>query len=200
MLFVLGCDDDDDNGDGAATATVTATATPEPPGTPDADGPTGVIGVDAAIAAIEAGDFDALTAMAAYQSVECVTTIEGIGGPRECEEGEAEGTIVEAFPAAACEGYFVRDAGPLLEQTLAGGTLYAAAELPNEPRVEPYWPTGEYLLVYGIQQAGITIGTGLVFEDGRIVAVWQSCGPADVLLTRGGEDLPLLLGPLDAAS
>ena len=84
------------------TVPLTPTASPSPTSTtaPDVeDRRTGDATIDAVIEAVEQRDVPALLELTEMQSVACVASMEGLGGPPLCREGEEEGTVVEVFPA-----------------------------------------------------------------------------------------------------
>ncbi len=128
-----------------------------------------------------------------YQRTAC-TSVSEHGGPPLCEPNEVSGTVVSVFPVAQCEGMFLRDARPLIAE-IVHGRLYAVARLRVTPRVLPYWPIGQYLVVVD-ESADRSWGRGLVIEDGMIVAGRSACMNLDTLLEDpSGAQLPLLVPP-----
>ena len=124
------------------TPVPTATGSATPPAWPahhPADTRTGVEEVDAVIAALEAGDVDALVGLALVQELACVPreTLPGIGA-LICEDGEQPEVPLRVFQASVCEGFFLRE--PQLRDHLAGFAdaflgVYAVVEV-QEPRRE----------------------------------------------------------------
>jgi hypothetical protein len=183
------------------TATPTASASPSPTAAttePTPSAPTGIMEVDAVIAAVESRDESALGALLAWQETACETPRGmGAGGPPACEQGEADGTVVRVLPVAGCEGYFVREAGPTLTAFLAdAGDLHSVIEAPNYERPEPYWPVGDVYINFRAVMGGEPVGTRLVVEDGRVVLVFFGCNhrPEELLLD-GGQPLPVIYQP-----
>ena len=178
-----------------------ATATPTPV-QPDADGAVRRSGdptIDLVIEAVERQDVPALLELTELQSVACVASLEGLGGPPLCREGEEEGTIVEVFPAAYCEGVLDHFPGAVLGQFVSAARgLYAVTEGPDEERSVPYWPVGDTFIVFHTESAiGLNAGR-LVLEDGRLVMASFGCpGTPDELASWRGEPLPLVAGPFD---
>jgi len=185
------------------TRTPPASSTPSPrpttAGTP-ASSPTGLMEVDAAIAAVLAGDTPALERLVVLQSAECMSPeVQGLGGPPRCEPGESPGTRVEAFPASQCEGFFVRDPAPVLQQFVSQTVgLHSVVRAPAEPRSEPYWPIGEYWVNFTAEFGPQTAGARLVLEDGALVLAFFGCGHTpESLMEHRGQALPVVLPPLD---
>lgn len=179
----------------------TPTASPSPTSTPVADeeGRTGDATLDAVIDAVEQQDVAALLALVEPQSVECVATQEGLGGPPLCREGEPAGTVVEVFPAAYCEGVLDHFPGTVLGQfvSVARG-LYAVTEGPDEERSVPYWPVGDTFIVFHTESpSGLNAGR-LVLEDGRIVMAAFGCpGTPQEMASWRGQPLPPIAGPFE---
>lgn len=175
-----------------STATPEATATASTSPTPEAD-PTGIAEVDEVIAMVAAKDIPGLVDRVAWIETEC-RTVEGLGGPPRCEDGEAEGTVVRVLPAAACEGYFVREADTLIGSFVQQAQrLHSVVEAPTYERQEPYWPVGDYYINYVADVFGEQVGHRLVIEDGQIALLFFGCNhPPALLLQDGGQDLPVV--------
>jgi len=185
-----------------ATATPAgATATPSPtPEQPDADEEprrSGDPTIDAVIEAVEQQDVAALLELTEMQSVACVASVEGLGGPPLCREGEEEGTVVEVFPAAYCEGVLDHFPGAVLGQFAAAARgLYTVTEGPDEERSVPYWPVGDTFIVFHTQSSVGDSAGRLALEEGRIVMAAFGCpGTPEELASWRGEPLPLIAGP-----
>lgn len=199
-LWLAACDEESDPPvTSTPTATPMATSPAETPGIDGTPPQTGIAVVDAAISAVVARDAEALLGLVRYQEMACIDPdTQGLGGPARCESGEVIGDQVEAFPAAQCEGFWVRDAGPLLAEFIGGTTgLYAVARAPERERGEPYWPVGDYVIVFthewGIGAEGAVT---LVIEDDQLVLINLGCGqsPAEAIEWQG-EPLEVILGP-----
>lgn len=72
----------------------------------DNDDRTGVAEVDRVIEAVEAEDIETLAGMVAYFEQPCGPP-EGIPAPPQCPEGASDGTPVDVWWSATCEGYYV---------------------------------------------------------------------------------------------
>jgi hypothetical protein len=167
---------------------------------PAASPPTGIVEVDAVIAAVLDGDTRALARLVVLQSAECMSPdVQGLGGPPRCEPGESPGTRVEAFPASQCEGFFVRDPAPVLQQFVSQAVgLHSVVRAPAEPRSEPYWPVGEYWVNFTAEFVPQTTGARLVLEDGALVLAFFGCGHTpESLMEHRGRALPVVLPPAD---
>lgn len=195
LAFVFsGCQDEIGNATPtpAMNTVPTSTATSvAPSSTPTAVG-TGIPEVDHVIELVRARDVDGLVRLVEYQSVACVTA-RSAGGPPACLEGESPGTVVTVFPSASCQGLYVRDARPLITATVSL-ELYGAVHTPGLVRRQPYEPLGEYRVVTAERVGSPRMGRALLVESGRVVAVWNSCGPVADLLQPPSSSV--LLGPL----
>lgn len=92
----------------AATPTEeSATLAPQSTSTTDKfhslDTRTGIQEVDAVLDAVESGDPQKLRDEVHYSTLAC-KTVNALGGPPPCQEGEAEGTLVEVLPILGSEG------------------------------------------------------------------------------------------------
>lgn len=190
----VACGDDDDDGDRTPVATLqptfagnpTPAPTDAPAGTPTATaGGTGIASIDAALAALEAGDIAALRAQLQLEAIACVAEPEGIGGPPICEAGEAEGTPVEVLALAQCEGSYGR--APELDAALTrfvaqGVELYAVYRTPD-----PYFPDGDYAIVVSVDDPdAVGAAREVVLNDAGIVGLNYGCAetPEQLVQTR----------------
>jgi len=124
-----------------------AADTSAPVASPTAAQRVGIPAVDRVITAGLAGGAEGLRPLLRYLTTPC-TTREGLGGPPKCAAGEAEGTPVEVFPLGGPEGTFLRAGEPpaFLPSDITG--LYGVYRAALSPRPEPYWPGGEYGVVF----------------------------------------------------
>ncbi len=178
--FSFACGDDDDDTSGA-TPTTAAAASPTPgtstTPTAPAGSPTGESEgtptiVNDIIDAVESGDAAAIEGMLVYTSLECATTVEGLGGPPQCAAGEAAGTEVDVLPTAFCEGSYARpgelNTFPLTENI----TFYAAYRVTDD-----FYPPGDYVVVFSRTEPNIGGETALaiIADDRGIVGVHFGC-------------------------
>jgi hypothetical protein len=95
LVAAIACGTDDDGGASPATPSTplasssagagrTATSAPQGTATPG-DGSSGIPAVDAAVAAMQSGDYAGVEEMFAFHFVACAVDVMGIGGPPECE-------------------------------------------------------------------------------------------------------------------
>jgi len=177
----------DDSGDAAESTPAGASDRTE----------TGIDGVDAAIEAVLAGDAAGLTSLIAYRDEPCLSPTEmGLGG-LPCEGAEAPGTLVSAFPAAACEGYWVREGA--IDGLVSGfveqaESLFAVVEGPSA-EVPDSFPLGDQRLIFAGSVNGRPTGLLAVVEDGHVVSLQVACGTGpERYLTYRDETLPIILG------
>jgi len=216
-VSTVACDETEGPDGTPSATTATATTTTPPPETPSPSatapspptaGPgepevaprrSGDPSIDAVIEAVEQQDVPALLELTEMQSVACVASMEGLGGPPLCREGEAEGTLVDVFPAAYCEGVLDHFPGTVLGQfASAARGPYAVAEGPDEERAVPYWPVGDTFIVFHTESATGDSAGRLVLEDGRIVMAAFGCpGTPEEEVSWRGDALPLIAGPFD---
>jgi hypothetical protein len=142
--------------------------------------------VDEVVAAVLAGDASLQREMIHYTSLPC-RTVEGLGGPPPCREGESEGTIVDVLPVIGGEGAHLRqeeiESWPGLNVT----ELVAAYRLSDQVFADENYPAGEYgLLFSGVSEAeAITVHVW----DGGIVRIDYHMGASleDVIEREAGE-------------
>jgi hypothetical protein len=193
LVAAVGCGDDDDDeaetatGTGTSTGTASATGEPSESETPSATATAGTVTtgdaeLDAVISAVLAGDIDSLVARVQFLTLAC-STATGVGGPPQCADGEAEGTDVQVFPFAACEGeYYRADGVPALFAREIGDEprIYAAFEL-LDLGTETF-PRGDIGILFetptmGAGDLGLLLG---VDGEGNIVNLWRGCAaPAE---------------------
>jgi hypothetical protein len=130
---------------------------------------TGIPEVDTIIDSVLNKDIERLRGLIGYLSLEC-GTLDELGGPPRCEEGEPEGTLVQAFPVGGAEGHYARE--ETIDSTLEFITqvkgLAAVYQFTAEPN-QGGWPAGDYRLVFLPEEEGpitfLTLGVG----EGKIV-------------------------------
>ena len=150
----------------------------------------------------------------------------GGGGPPKCWNvpgaEQVEGTPVEVFPTSACSGEYVarganntRLLSSLLAPGAAGGVglapddrsdaatpggvverVYAIYRVPDSDFEAPYWPAGEYAVVFVNRQADELWGTTVRIADGGIVRIDFGCGRVPPASMAVGHTEHLLQEPL----
>src|SRR5688500_3337224 len=188
VAFAVASNDDDTEATPTATATTTVTSTPTRTPTaaattpaPTATAPAATAtstranvppAVDAVINAALRGDTAALEQMVRLTSLPCGPQ-QGPGSPPACPAGQPNGTPVEVFPIASCEGELRTRAAvrPTLETVTNGSPrLFGVYRAPD-----PYVPQvrGEYVAVFSRQMQGNPglLGAGIVVASDRIVGI-----------------------------
>jgi len=193
------CDGDDDGAQPTRaldrTPAATTTAGVDTPGPGDMT--TGIRSVDAAVAAVLAGDETTIREMLVYQLVPCVTVQEGLGAPPQCREDEAEGTPVEVLPGAQCEGFFVRP-GDVQLTTIVGQSneLYAVYRTPAG-----YFPAGAYTAVFArggdAEPPGPPPGTAfeVVLDNEGVTGINYGCAEDAPQLVQTRQLTDAIVGP-----
>lgn len=104
----------------------------------------GVPAVDRVIAAVRDGDTASIQAQLRFATVACVADPpEGAGGPPLCRDDEADGTEVEVFAAAQCEGFWLRpDEVDVIGWPYVDAEFHAAYRTPAG-----FYPEGAYAVV-----------------------------------------------------
>jgi hypothetical protein len=130
---------------------------------------TGIEEIDIILAAVENGDPQPLRDLFRYNRVACMT-VNALGGPPPCREGEAEGTMVEVLPFLGAEGsYFHKDEiNNWLGLDVEG--IYAIYSVSENAYSDEYYPKGDYGVVL-IGKKGIEENVVLQIKDGGIVRI-----------------------------
>ncbi len=158
----------------------TATSEPDPPSSP----PGGATGLGAIVEAARANDAAALEALVRYAPVPCTTTVEGIGGPPECDAGEPDGTPVDVVFATTCEGYYARE-GALNFAEIAFGVFGSGDPLFGVFEIDPAsqlarveaWAGARYAIVMNRIGPADQVFAYVIISDGeQIVGTAAGCG------------------------
>lgn len=125
----------------------TVIATPQSTGYYPLATRTGIAEVDTIIAAVESGDPQQLRDLFHFTIIGC-TKADGLGGSPKCQDGEAEGTLVDVFPFLGPEGHFMRRD----EVTNFPGVdvigLYAIYKVSETAYSEESYPAGVYAVMF----------------------------------------------------
>ena len=158
----------------APTATVTQevpTVAPQP--TPaekyhSLDTRTGIEEIDIILAAVEKGDPQPVRDLFRYNRVPCMT-VNALGGPPPCREGEVEGTSVEVLPFLGSEGFYLwkDEIGSWPGLDVDG--LYAVYQVSDTAYGDEYYPKGEYGVVLVDNEGSENVV--LQIKDGGIVRI-----------------------------
>jgi len=148
------------------------TFTPTPSASIDIEYPpdmrTGIDEIDNVIDAILGKDIYARLDLVRLTTMAC-TTADGLGGPPKCEPGEAEGTIVDAFPVSSGEGTYIRLEGIKEVFNFTTRGLFAVYRVPEGTQETDYWPAGAYGIVFTSEDGGYPHVITVFVEDGQIV-------------------------------
>jgi hypothetical protein len=124
--------------------------------------------IDHILAAIANGDVEMLRSLIKFTTAECMQ-LEGLGGPPKCQEGEAEGTLVEVLPSIGSEGSFPRKAEIENWPGVEVSGLYAIYEVSPAVVAEQYYPIGKYAILFVSEENHPAIS--LRVDNGGIVRV-----------------------------
>ena len=129
--------------------------------------------IDLVINAVDKGNPQELFV---YLQTTCAT-VNALGGPPPCREGEAEGTRVEVMPFLESEGSFLRKEDIPNWTGLDVVGVYAVYEVSETVFSDPNYPAGDYAiaLVSPKGKPGVVLhltGDGIV----RIDYVFDTCG------------------------
>ena len=131
----------------AITATEeTATVKPQPTSTENyhsLDTRTGIEEIDTVLEAVESSDPQNLRDQIHYSTLACMT-VNALGGPPPCQEGEAEGTLVEVLPILASEGGHLRKDDIKDSFVLDVTDLYAVYRISENMFSDANYPKGDY--------------------------------------------------------
>jgi len=133
-----------------------------------------------------------------YSQIACAN-VEGLGGPPSCPEGVAEGTELEVFPTLGGEGSYVAPENmEAFFNNFLLKNLYAVYRVTPNPNIEPYYPEGEYAMIFERNINDISLPVVLRVMDGKIVRMDFSVGTpaADLLAAIPVEDV--LITPQEA--
>jgi len=154
-------------------------------------GPTGIEEIDRIIVAALAGDTALLREMIRYTTLRCLT-LEGLGGPPPCREGESEGTLVEVLPFIGPEGSHLRREDVQDWKGLDVSELVAVYRLSDQVYADENYPSGDYR-VHFASQPGIE-GITVHLRDGGIVRIDYHLGTSVQEIVEG-EAAEMILAP-----
>lgn len=209
-LAAAGCDEGDGGGTStptqppstqAPTAAPIETPAPEPTSEPSFTDLARII-----LRVARDNRVDLVEELGRFSPIPCTTSVEGIGGPPQCREGEANGTPVNVMLAAGCEGYYVRE-GELPFETFAlvgtnGSPLYGIYRVTSSNIVQG-WPGATYVVVLRQQMPGGSEGVlALLTDEVSIIGFMQGCGetPQQWVATQGLTDVVIEPGAAEQAS
>ncbi|MDA0366142.1 MAG: hypothetical protein O3B31_15060 [Chloroflexi bacterium] len=156
------------------------------------------------IALVQARDAVGLTALAELQSRACEVSVES---DNQCAGRDPAGTIYRVFPAAACEGYWTRNVGLLMEAAVkSAGPPDAVARPGTVPQwaIDTDYPYGNQVVIFeALTDKAIPQAVALYLDTKsvRIVHAQIGCRRADQFLEPGSfEEAPTVIwrAPVDS--
>lgn len=133
---------------------------------------TGIEGVDAVIDATLSSDVVTLHSLVGFTRVACSTT--SLHGT-PCNAGEADGTLVDAFPVDSVLGIYYRSDN--IDAFLQSLTSYRLSLYGVYLAPPDFWPPGDYVAVFSSDVPGTSVvGEELVIKDGRLVGMESQDG------------------------
>lgn len=179
------------------SASVVARLAPTEQGPPTVTTPTGIASIDAAIAAIEAGDMDALGLLVRYTRQPCVTPedVEQLDLRPLCDPGQSTGDLADGFAVANCEGgTYSRGQSEKIRQALESilsGSLRFYGAFSTTPDV---WGAGKYIAVFYGPAGQSGLARVAMLDDAGVVGAATGCGSTPEQLaassTARGSALP----------
>ena len=167
---------------------------------------TGIPEVDRVIDLLVRTDVDGLAGIAEYASIGC-SVAQTVGSPPPCALGQADGTIINAFPWAQCEGTYVTESDQLKAafelalQRQPSAAIYAALRDNTQDRTyDNYWIAATRDRP---SQATADVSCWGVTAAGKIIAVQNECGPtgaAQQVAYRFPVSPDFVLGPYNNCS
>ncbi|UCD98321.1 MAG: SH3 domain-containing protein [Chloroflexota bacterium] len=155
-----------------------------------ADVRTGLDEVDQIIDVVLAGDRNAFRQKIKFTTTGC-THVMALGGPENCREGEAEGTLIEVLPfLGPGEGSQLRrdEIGNWQGLDIAG--LYTVYRLSDEAYSTEDYPAGEYGIVFRSKDPNTLVT--LQVENGAILRIDFTFGtPPELDFERNAEEIIL---------
>ena len=156
----------------AAPAEESAATEPESTSTTEKyhslDTRTGIAGIDTVLEAVESNDPQKLRDAIHYPTLAC-NTVNALGGPPACHEGEAEGTLVEALPILGSEGGHLRKEDIKDSFVLDVIGLYAVYRVSEKVFSDANYPKGDYgVILVGADNSSNVV---LQIKEGGIVRI-----------------------------
>lgn len=152
-------------------------------------GSTGIAEIDTIIDTVLAGDPQEELRLLQFSSLACTHT-DGLGGPPKCREGEAEGTIVEAFPFLGPEGHHARRNDMNDWAGIRASDLYAVYRVSEQVYSDNAYPAGEYAIVFLVENEDYFVTAQV--SDGKIVRLDTTFGdPSEIDLERVASEIIL---------
>ena len=128
---------------------------------------TGIVEIDRVLDAVENDNPQSLIDLFSYTKIECMT-VNALGGPPPCREGESEGTMVEVLPFLASEGSYFRKDDINNWPGLDVDGLHAVYQVSENAYSDEYYPKGNYgVILIGTKEENVV----LQVKDAGIVRI-----------------------------
>lgn len=133
--------------------------------------------IDLILAAVASGDTDELRNLFGFTTTAC-KTVNALGGPPSCREGEAEGATVEVLPFLGPEGSYLRkdEVGNFPGLNVTG--VYAIYHVSETAYSEENFPKGDYGIMLTASENLPSIV--LQIKNGQIVRIDYVFDPSSV--------------------
>ena len=129
---------------------------------------TGIAEIDKILGALESSDPQKLRDEIHYSPLAC-KTVNALGGPPPCNEGEAEGTLVEVLPIVGSEGGHLRKEEIKDSFVLDVTDLYAVYKVSEKVFSDANYPRGDYgVILVGAYNSSNAV---LQINEGGIVRI-----------------------------
>ena len=156
----------------ATPAEESATTEPETTSTTEKyhslDTRTGIAEIDTVLEAVASNDPQKLRDAIHYSTLAC-KTVNALGGPPPCQEGEAEGTLVEALPILGSEGGHLRKEDIQDSFVLDVTGLYAVYRVSEQVFSDANYPKGDYgVILIGTDNSSNVV---LQIKEGGILRI-----------------------------
>ncbi len=175
------------------TPTATATIAPDPTSPVPRDTRTGIPEIDFVIDTVLSNDLEARQALVRFVTLGCTTAV-ALGTTPMCENGQAEGTLVDFFPLGGPgEGHSVpaSEAGRVLG--FEAESLYAAYVVSEDLPDRADFPLGTYALFFTTVSSGQSNNVSVILrvnDEGYIVRLDGLAGmPLDFYFQQKAADL-----------
>ena len=146
--------------------------------------------IDLSLAAIASGDVQAVRNLFGFTITAC-KTVNALGGPPACREGEAEGTSVEVLPFLGPEGSYLRKDEVVNFPGLTVTGVYAIYQVSETAYSEENFPKGDYGIMLTAPENIPNIV--LQIKNGQIVRIDYVFDPAsfETILQRDAANFVL---------
>jgi hypothetical protein len=122
------------------------------------------------------GDAAAIEELLRFTPVACMTGPIKPGAPPQCRPGEPDGTLIDGFPNATCEGGYARpDETQPIVQDIANPDAYVVAIYPWETPTTDVFFYGDYVAVATLNPDFPHFVGGVFIGDGGITGVAYGC-------------------------